>query len=117
MINAQQLADARPGGGPRHAAEGNEGIEVGAVEDAHARRRDLQQAGVLEDGEIEHPIADRDAGARARVAGAGEDAVGKVVQRKMRLGGDLDERTRRHAGRGHQGLPVKCLARPCQQSR
>ncbi len=117
VILAQQLADARPRRSPRRAAERDEGVERAAVEHARAGRRDPEQAGLFQQREVEHRLTDRYAGAGAGVGRGAEDAVGQVVQRKVRVGADLDPRARRHSRRGHHALPVKCLVSPCQQAR
>ena len=111
MFCAQQLADARPRRGPCRTAERNEVVERCAIEYARACRRDPEQAALLQRGQVEYRLADCHPGARARVGRGGKDPVGKVVQRKMRIGGDVDKRARRGVRCGHQGLPVKCLAR------
>lgn len=63
------------------------GAEVGALEEAGAR----------DGGKVQHEIADGDANARGVEEGGGgtrwpKHAVGKVLQREMGIGTNLDER-------------------------
>ena len=116
-IVPEQVSDPRPCRFPCRAAERDECVELRAIEHALARRRDDKQPGLLQHGEVEHAIADRDAGVRARIALRLENTVGQILNRKLRVGRNLDERSQRGALRSHYGFPVKCFARPFQQSR
>ena len=87
---------------PRLGAEGHERVECGLSQGIPAAAPSLsEQAAVGEDREIEHRIADRypdpwpEAGRRAK------DAVRKVLDRKVRAGGDVDEGTKFCIQRGH----------------
>lgn len=65
-------------------------------------KRTIEEARSRHDGEIEHEVSDGDAGTRRRsTAGAGrglrpEDTEGKIFQREVGVGRNLDERFQAH---------------------
>ena len=66
-IVTQELADPRPCRAPCRRAKRDERVELRAIEHALACGRNGEQPRVFQRREIEHELADRDAGARARV--------------------------------------------------
>lgn len=69
---------------PHRPAQRDERIERAGAEGAASGGR--QQAGIVQRPQVDHLIAQRHARARRRVGLRGEDAIGQVLQREMRLG-------------------------------
>src|SRR5262249_35002283 len=82
MIVAQQFADPRARRGPDLWAERHEGVQRGSRK--HRRFDNIDPAILCELPKIEHIIADRDADPRRKSVPGGEDAVGEILNRKIR---------------------------------
>ena len=77
---------------PRLFAQPHEGVERGREENVALRRQDGALEKVADGREIEHGIADGDADARPRIRRSGEDPVGQVLDREIRIRRDGNPR-------------------------